>query len=149
MRFRALALAGVLAGTLDGLAAVLYGFIITGRIRLRVFKYIASAALGPSAVEGGAGATAAGVLFHYTIAFGWATAYFLAHPRIRRVLPNPIVSGLLYGVVVWLGMNLVVVPLSRLPAQTMTVRGVAIGVAILMVCVGLPIAIIADRSSPG
>jgi hypothetical protein len=44
-------------------------------------------------------------------------------------------------------MNLVVVPLSRTPPMALSPGRVALGAAILMVCVGLPIALIAGARS--
>ncbi len=136
-------LAGLLAGTLDGLAACVDFVLRTGRSPVRVFQFIASGVFGAGAFSGGNAMAAWGVLFHYLIATSWAAAFVLAYPRLARV--NAIVLGLLYGVVVWLVMNLVVLPLSNVPQSSPTAFGVAKGMVILMVCVGLPIALVARR----
>ena len=47
--------------------------------------------------------------------------------------------------VVWLGMNLVVVPLSRTPPYSPSGFQTVLGIVILMFCVGLPISLIVSR----
>jgi hypothetical protein len=54
--------------------------------------------------------------------------------------------GVIYGVAVYLFMNLVVLPLSA-ASPRYTVSSVAIQVAVHMTCVGLPIALTARRYS--
>ena len=57
-----------------------------------------------------------------------------------------IVVGLVYGIIVWLIMNLVVLPLSNAGiSRPFKVKGVVTGVLILMFFIGLPISIFAHR----
>jgi hypothetical protein len=54
---------------------------------------------------------------------------------------EPVVCGLLYGVPVWLVTNFIIVPMSRIGhALPGTPQSAAIGLMVLMVGVGLPIA---------
>ena len=70
-------LAGLLAGTLDILAAII---ILAKGNAIGTFKFIASGAFGEAAFSGGTDMVAYGVIFHYLFATGFATGYFLAYP---------------------------------------------------------------------
>lgn len=144
-RFNAIAVAGLLAGTFDGLAAALLYVIRTGKNPIAVFRFIASGVFGPEALSGGMGMGMIGIVFHFIIAMGWTILFFIASSRINLLLKYWVVSGIFYGLFVWLMMNLVVLPLSRVPPLPMTLDGVIIGVSVLVVCIGLPIAFLAQR----
>ncbi len=136
--------AGLVAGTLDITAAIIVAFI-KGYKPIVIFRYIASAVFGKAAAMTGWGMVAIGLLFHYLIAFIWAAIFYAAYPLIRRLIKSPVVAGLIYGIIVWVIMNLVVVPLTRINQAPFKLPGVIREMAILMVCIGLPIAIIIDR----
>jgi hypothetical protein len=53
----------------------------------------------------------------------------------------------LYGVVVYLFMNFVVLPLSAVTRRPVPLSGRIIGMLIIIFCVGLPIAIVVRRFS--
>ncbi len=112
-----------------------------GRNPERIFKYIASALLGADALTGGAGIVALGVLLHMCIAMGWTVVFFLAASRIASLYRNAIPVGIAYGLAVWVAMNLVVLPLSRVKQGPFAASQVAVGAGVLVVCIGLPIAI--------
>jgi hypothetical protein len=135
---RAILLGGTLAGVLDILAAFLMSWPRVSP--LRVLQYIASGALGPAAFRGGAATAAAGLAFHFVIAFGAAAAYVAASRRWPLLLARPVACGIAYGVVVYAVMQLVVLPLSRVNRGTPTWSSMATMIAIHIVCVGLPIA---------
>jgi hypothetical protein len=142
---RAIILAGLLAGTLDGLAAALLFIIRTGKNPLAVFRFIASGVFGQEALSGGVFMAAIGIFFHYVIAAGWSFIFFIACSRLVILWKYWVVSGIGYGLLVWLMMNLVVLPLSRVPSVSMTVNGVLIGISVLIVCIGLPISFSSKR----
>jgi len=135
-------LAGVIAGALDGTAAVVF----LGKMNAAaVFKFVASGVFGKAAFSGGTGIVVWGVVFHFFIALCWAAAYFCAYPRLPFLQKNKWVSGVLYGVFVWLFMNLLVVPLSQAPQGNFTLESVSKNMVILIFCIGLPIAWMAER----
>lgn len=145
---RIILLTGLYAGLLDGLAAVLVTYIRSGKGPEIVFKYISSALLGPSAFAGGAGMIALGIALHMVIALIWATLFFLicaAFPPRRQAAAAWIIPGTLYGIVVWLLMNLVVLRLTRVTQGSFTTSGVIIGTLVLIFCIGIPIAWSAHR----
>lgn len=138
--------AGLIAGTLDGIAAALVYVIRTGKNPLNVYRYVASGVFGQDALSGGVTMAMMGILFHYTIATSWALIFFVLCSRNSILLKNWLLSGIAYGIVVWLLMNLVILPLSRVSSAPMTVDSVIIGATVIMGCVGLPIAFMANKS---
>jgi hypothetical protein len=142
---RAIVLAGFLAGTLDANAAVVNYFLNGGTDPVRVFLFIASGVFGRAAVNADRNLAWWGFIFHFIIALGWTVLYFAAYRRIKALVRNQYISGLGYGVFVWLVMNLVVVPLSNTPPLPFDLSRALVGVAILMACIGLPISLIAHR----
>ncbi|GAB3694955.1 hypothetical protein GCM10027592_16480 [Spirosoma flavus] len=116
-----------------------------GKNPLVVWPYVASGAFGPEALTGGTPMIVWGLLFHFLIALTFAGFFVLIFPAIRQYINQPAIVGLLYGVFVWLIMNRVVIPLSKLPASPFDLSRALIGMAIIMVCVGLPIALIVNR----
>jgi hypothetical protein len=142
---RAILVAGLLAGALDLTAAFIQAGL-GGRGPERVLYAIASGLLGADAFEGGVGTAALGAVLHFVIALGAAAVYVGASRKLTSLIEQPVICGLVYGIVVWSFMNLVVLPLSAVPFKTVnSVESVRVSMAILMVCVGLPIALTARR----
>lgn len=139
-------LTGLLAGTLDILAAFLSFYLINGGMPITILHYIAAAVFGMEAFQGGAPMALMGLFFHYIIAMGWTTLYFTVYPYLSNVLSkNKYLSGIAYGAFVWLCMNLVVVPLTGLKTAPFDAAKAGLQMAILMVCIGLPIALRAHK----
>jgi hypothetical protein len=139
-------LAGTIAGTLDILGAFLvYSVIMKVAPLKQILQSIASGIFGKDAYTCNPMIPLIGLFLHYCIAFAFAVFYFLIYPKVRFLHKNKIVSGLLYGIFVWMVMNLgvleIVFPNHKIPAAD----DALIGISILMLMFGLPIAWIADR----
>jgi uncharacterized membrane protein YagU involved in acid resistance len=118
----------------------------SGKNPLLVGNYIASAVFGKTAAyAGGAPMVIAGLLLHYFIALIFTVIFFLLYPRIYAVIKNKFVAGILYGLFVWCVMNLLVVPLTRIPAHSITLQNAAENIIILMLAIGLPVSLIAHQ----
>ena len=145
---------GLLCGIFDYASAVIAwhwrGATIQG-----VGHSIASGLIGrPAAVAGGWSTATLGIFLHFVIAFGAAVTYYLASRFIRFLTERPIIAGLIYGELVFLFMNMVVLPLSAIhrdPLQwtsfspwPMLVTG-PVGHPFL---VGLPIALSTAKFAP-
>jgi len=140
--WRTIMLTGFLAGTLDAIAAI----VIYQANPARLFQFIASGAFGAgNAFSGGAMMVFWGVLFHYIIAYSWTVLFFFTYPVFPWMRKNKYVTGLLYGIFVWVGMNQVVIPLSEIVQRPFDLRAALIGASILMVAIGLPISILTHR----
>lgn len=139
---RYLLTAGFIAGTLDILAAI---FFLAGGNATGVFRFIAHAALGDAAYQGGSGMVLLGAAFHYFIAYSFTAGYFLVYPHIRFLRKHTIISGLLYGIFIWSFMHFLVLPLTHNPPTPFSLAGDWKNIVILMVAVGLPVAVVAKR----
>ena len=147
---RAIILTGLVAGTMDIVTATSWFTIRTGNNPVRVLEYISSAAFDKDlAYSGNILMIFLGLLFHYLIAYSWTFLFYLAYPRIGLLRANKFVVGIGYGIFVWTIMNRVVLPLSRIPAITFDINQASIAASILIVCIGLPISIMASRYYSG
>lgn len=134
-------LAWLLAGTADALAAM----VVHGVKAMPMFRFIASGLFGTEALHGGMGMALAGMAFHYTIALAWTLVLYFMYPKLRLWRVNIFITAVVYGVVIWVVMNLVVLPLSEVRQAAFTVRSVAVGMAVLILAVGLPLSLVMNR----
>lgn len=146
--FRTSLQAGLLAGTLDGLAGMGLFYNATGQNPLGVFPYIASGVFGRSAFGAGWPMLVWGILFHYLIALSFAFFFGWLSEQIGWVRRHWVLAGLLYGAFVWMVMNLAVVPLSQVSRGPFTLAGAALNLGVLFISVGLPISWLISRSQP-
>lgn len=82
---------------------------------------------------------------HFLIAMVAAIVFNLATRYLPSLVGHYLLSGALYGVIVFLSMNLVVIPLSAMPKRPFTLSGVITQMLIHIFCVGLPISLAASR----
>lgn len=145
--YRAILWGGLIAGTLDILAAFINSGL-RGVSPTRVLQAIASGLLGADSFKGGFATAALGLILHFFVATTATAVYYAASRKLKMLIEQPIVCGLAYGIPVYLVMNLVVLPLSAVPFKPpRTLEAVATAVLILMFCVGLPIALVVRRYS--
>jgi hypothetical protein len=133
---------GFLVGTLDGLAALLLNYNVNPAV---IFKFIASGLFGKDAYAGGTEMVVAGVIFHYLIAYLFATAFYLLYPFCLSLLKNKYVVANVYGGIAWLVMNIGVIPLSEIGPHAIKPLNAITGLLALIICVGLPVALITDK----
>jgi hypothetical protein len=138
---------GLLVGILDGLFALIFYGLILGVKPMRIFQSVASGLLGKASFEGGIPTFLLGILLHFIVASCIAAVYYLASLKLPVLIRHAVVCGLIYGMLAYLGMNYVVIPLSAANSGRFSLRlflPAFIGHALL---VGLPIALIARRSA--
>ncbi|HEX6565828.1 MAG TPA: hypothetical protein VF020_16185 [Chthoniobacterales bacterium] len=140
---------GLFAGTLDMADALIFN-VLRGITSVMVLQYIASGLIGAASFHGGVATTGLGLVLHYLIALGWTTLFYIASRKIAILTRRPILSGLIYGNVIYLVMNFVVLPVSGVPhpKSTTTVAALVNGVLALMFCIGLPISVLTARYLP-
>ena len=131
---RTIGIAGSIAGTLDlTQASILFG--------PRVPLVIAAGLLGKSALHGGPGIYALGILLHFFIATSAAAIYYAASRRLQFLAEHWFICGLFFGAAVEEVMSLIVLPLSALhDAGPYEWHDLVVGLGVHMVVVGLPIA---------
>lgn len=143
-------LAGCLVGTLDILSACIDYYIATGKEPSGIFRYIASGVFGEAAFTGNSGMIVAGLLFHYIIAFTFTFFFFWLYAASTLNTWNPVLTAFVYGIFIWIAMNLGVVRLSRVnsaPLSAMQPAKVIKSYLILVFMIGIPLSLIANRYS--
>jgi hypothetical protein len=132
---------GLIAGTLDITENIVFNAFrhITAT---QIFQYIASGLTGPWAFHAGAASVLLGIAIHYTIALFWTATYWAASRQTPDMVRRPVTFGIIYGGAVYVGMNFVILPLTRVPhsAAAATVASRISGVLALLFCFGVPIA---------
>jgi len=106
-----LVLGGLVVGTLD--LAFAWTFWQSHGVGLaRILQSVAAGLLGGASFEGGTASAVLGAGLHYFIATMFVVAYRLAGLRHAGLRRHPVACGLAYGVLLYLVMNFVVLPLS-------------------------------------
>ena len=134
---RAVLYGTLVVGVLD-LADAFVFFGLRGARPMRILQSIASGLLGRGAFSGGPRTALLGAVLHFFIAFLIVATFFVASRYISILRRTPVWSGLMYGVVVYLVMNFVVLPLSAAGRGSYAWPIVANGLIIHMLGVGLP-----------
>ena len=106
----AIVLGGVVAGTLDIGAAALINWASPALI----LRFVAGGLLGKTALDGGAAIALLGYGVQIAMSLIIAAIYVGASHRLAWLRERWIAAGLAFGVVVFLVMNFVVMPLSAL-----------------------------------
>lgn len=134
---------GLVAGTLDISYACVFWAIKAGVTPQRIFQSVAAGLLGKASFDGGAATAALGVVLHYFIATTMALAYYLVAKRLRLLTQRPWLLGAAYGLLLYLIMNYVVVPLSAAGSGSKDPLWVSLSIAVHMLFIGIPSALFA------
>ena len=134
----------LLTGTLDALAAILISYKIPPAV---IFKFIASGWFGREAMSGGTSMVLYGLIFHYLIAALFTITLFWLYPQIIKLVKNKYLVGILYGLAIWVIMNYIVLPMTNIPKSHGHLEFISLlkGISALIICIGLPVALIADN----
>jgi uncharacterized membrane protein YagU involved in acid resistance len=111
---RAVLIGGSVAGLLDIVFAISFA-AYNGATPARLLQTVASGLFGSAAFEGGNVMAAIGLILHFAMSFLWAAIFLMLARRIPFLKLRWVLSGVLFGVVVFLTMRLVVLPLSAFP----------------------------------
>ncbi|SFO52295.1 hypothetical protein SAMN05428949_5559 [Chitinophaga sp. YR627] len=131
---------GLIAGSLDFLAAILLFVSRSKQKPAILLRYITSAALGPRAFSGGTQMALLGLCFHYLIALCWTALYFIVFPKLFPCDTMVLTNAVIYGLFVWVIMNLVILPLSKAEPRPFSALFALVNIAILIIAIGLPCA---------
>lgn len=131
----------LLAGTLDISAAFLDSFIRNGLKPILVLQYIASGVLGRQAFSMGWTSGVLGLLFHFMFVTIWTLLFFFLYPRIRIKPRWKYMAGITFGILIWLVMNLIIVPLSATNKFQHPPLSIFLGIIYVVCMVGLPISL--------
>jgi hypothetical protein len=144
--FPAIAWATLIAGVLDITSAFLLSYP-KGVGPIRVLQGVAAGLLGvESAINGGLATAGLGLAIHFFIAFVVATVFYVASRKLVLLTRHPVISGLLYGVVVYGFMYWIVMPLAYPVVHPSLTRDLT-AVCVHMLLIGLPVSLIVRRFS--
>ena len=130
---------GFLVGWLDILAAFINTYLAAHIGPVFVLRFIAAGLFGREAFNGGKEMAAYGMLIHFFIAYAFTILLYALYGKFKILGKYWIVTGIVYGILIWLIMNLIVVPMTLLPKGHFQPQQVAIGMAILIAVIGLPL----------
>lgn len=137
---------GIVAGTLDIIFACAFWAVKADVPARRILQSVASGVLGRASFEGGAGTAALGLALHYLIATSMSLAYYVVASRWPLLHRRPVLSGASYGVLLYIIMTHVVVPLSAAGPGSKDALWVVLSIAVHIALIGIPIALFASRA---
>jgi hypothetical protein len=143
--FRIIAIAGLVVGVLDISSA----FVIwwqRGVGARRGLQGIAAGLLGSKSFEGGLTTAAVGLALHFFVAVVVVSIFYLASRKMEFLTVHPFVSGMLYGIGVYIVMYWLVLP-TVFPAFRHRLGNDLLAVAIHISLIGLPCALIVRHYS--
>jgi len=137
---------GLLIGTLDAIYAVIF-WGMRGAAPIRIFQGIAAGLLGrDAAFRGGIRTEALGLGLHYFIALVIVVVYFAASRFWPSLLERPIIYGIIYGILVYIFMNYIVIPLSATHRPPFLLSWVVCSVIVHAFLIGAPAALFARKA---
>ena len=142
---KTIALVGLLAGTLDILSAFVQVWLVRGTSPVVVLQYIASGAVGKAAFTSGWEMPLLGLLFHFVIAYSFTALFFIIYPNIKFFSKNIVLTAIIYGIFIYIAMNMVVLRFTKVPPGTFHLDKALIATAILIVAIGLPVSYFARK----
>lgn len=92
--------------------------LLKGGSPFRMLQGIAFSVLGRGTYDGGVATAALGLALHTGVALGAATMFFALYRAFAAVRTWWLVSGVLFGAAFYVFMQLVVLPLTRMPHQS-------------------------------
>jgi hypothetical protein len=143
--FRTIITAGLVVGMLDITSAFVIWWT-RNTPPTRGLQGIASALLGARAAEGGLATAGLGLAIHFFIAFVVVTVFYLASRRILFLTQHVVLSGVLYGVAVYLVMYWLVLP-TAFPKFQHRPGNDLLAIAIHITLIGLPTALVVRQNS--
>jgi len=141
--FEPIVLATLVCGTLD----ILWATMLTlwrGRDPASMLRFVASGTF-PEATNWGAAGSVLGLIVHFTLMAIMVAAFVLAARNYPVVLDRPVLAGLVFGLVTYVVMNLIVVPLRFPAAWPPTGLSVVTQLFSHLFLVALPTVLIARR----
>lgn len=140
---------GFVAGTLDISENIIFNAFrhITP---YQIFQYIASGLIGGESFIIGWVSVVLGVAIHYAIAMTWTVVFYLLSRKLLVLTRHAAICGIVYGGVVYVIMNFVVLPMTRVPhaRAAVTLASRISGVLALLFCIGFTIALLVKRFAP-
>ena len=142
-----IATGGLIVGILDITSAFITWWC-KGVQPVRGLQGIASGLLGSQSYQCGLATAGLGLAIHFFVAFMVVTVFYIGSCKFSFLTRHAVVSGLLYGVAVYLFMYWFVLP-QVFPKFRHSVSNDVLAVAVHMFLIGLPTALVVRRYSQG
>ncbi len=141
--------AWIVAGCLD-ISSAFAIYLWKGIPIQRGLQGISVGLLGRDAAYHGGMATATlGLGLHFFVMLCVVLAFFAASRFLPVLTKHPVVSGIIYGPIVYLIMYWGVIPLSRIGPRPHSLSNDGLAIAIHICLIGLPIALIINQAKSG
>ena len=144
---RPIIVATLVCGTLDILLAMVLT-VLRGRHIPDMLRFVASGPF-PNAVDMGSGGAILGLVVHFALMAVMVAVFVIAARQRPSLLDQPLLWGLVYGLITYVVMNLVVVPLRFHAAWPPKPLSIATQLFAHVILVGLPTALITRRHMRG
>lgn len=141
-------LGAVVVGTLDILFAIAFWYP-RGATPGRIFQSVAAGLYGRASFDGGMRTVVIGAALHYFIALCIVVVYWLASRRYDVLARRPVLYGTIYGILVYVVMNYVVIPLSATQNSAFLLWWVVSSVLVHAFLIGVPAALFARAAVRG
>ncbi|WAC14179.1 DUF1440 domain-containing protein [Dyadobacter pollutisoli] len=146
--FKTILSATFVAGALDIIVAILVYAMIMGKTTpSRIILSIASGIFGKEAYSGGTAMVLTGLVLHFFIAFLFSVFYYFLYQNVASISGKRVTSGILYGIFIWVVMNLIVLRIVFPAMPAPELQAIATGMSIVIVAVGIPISYIISAGS--
>lgn len=135
--------ATLVVGALDITEVIVFYGIRNGTTPTRIFQSVATGIYGKAAFEGGISTGLQGLGLHFFIALCVVSVYYAASTKLNALREHPLLCGPIYGLGVYLVMNLVVLPLSAAGPPKFTVPIIVLNQLFAHIfCIGIPTALL-------
>jgi hypothetical protein len=143
----AIATGGLIVGILDITSAFITWWY-KGVGPVRGLQGIAAGLLGSQSYQGGVATAVLGLTIHFFVAFMVVTVFYVGSTKFWFLTRHAVVSGLLYGVAIYLFMYWFVLP-HVFPKFRHSISNDVLAVVVHMFLIGLPTAVVVRRYSQG
>jgi uncharacterized membrane protein YagU involved in acid resistance len=111
--WRAAIIAGLVGGIVLDVFLIVAGMLTSSgaspaAILISIWQFVAEWAVGKQALSSTSYAYL-GAFIHFAVSIGWAFGFVWVAKTRPQVVQQPIVSGVVYGIIVWIGTQLVLV----------------------------------------
>jgi uncharacterized membrane protein YagU involved in acid resistance len=136
--------AGLICGIMD-ITVAFVNWGLRGVRPARLLQAIASGLLGPQSFRDGWSTVVLGGACHFFIAISAAAVFYVASRKLKFLTYHAVLSGIAYGISIYLVMYWIVMPLSRLARAPLSLSQTILAIITHMLCVGLPISLTIRR----
>jgi hypothetical protein len=140
--FAVLAGGALIIGSLDIAYAIIFS-AFRGFGPVRILQSVAAGLLGRAAFRGGVPTAMLGLALHYTISLGIVLVYWIMSRSLEVLTRRPVICGAIYGLLVYIVMNYVVIPLSATSRPRFLLLAFVCSVLVHAFLIGVPAALFA------